>query len=419
MKRHIALLGGTTSFTDAIVALFKLIFSFNLSEGTSLTKYENEFARKVGTRYAISFSAGRVGLYGLLKAFGIGDGDEVILQVPSHIVVPNAIKYAGAVPIYVDCNLNNYNIDLDFARSKITKNTKAIIIQHTFGIPVDITEALELAKEYGLIVIEDCVHALGAKYKDKNIGTFGHAAFFSTEETKIISTTMGGMITTDKLDIAEKMKDFQKKCSIPDFWLSYRYLLKFVLYYFLLHPIVHKYTRYIYEFFGSRLPLPRPTSAEELVGKMPEDINQRLSNGQALIGLRQLRKLENNLNHRRKIAAVYERQLKSIGLMELKYPHDSEPSYVRYPLWASDRDVAVEKYKFYGVLGTWFTSVLEEAISPSYGDYIMGSCPNAELASKHLINLPTHPKVKVSDAEKLFAVISNLVSAPVSKDKLI
>jgi perosamine synthetase len=99
---------------------------------------------------------------------------------------------------------------LDFARSKITKNTKAILIQHTFGIPVDITEALELANEYGLIVIEDCVHALGTNYKDKNIGTFGHAAFFSTEETKIISTTMGGMITTDKLDIAEKMKEFQK-----------------------------------------------------------------------------------------------------------------------------------------------------------------------------------------------------------------
>ena len=248
---------------------------------------------------------------------------------------------------------------MDFARSKITKNTKAILIQHTFGIPVDITEALELANEYGLIVIEDCVHALGAKYRDKNIGTFGHAAFFSTEDTKIISTTMGGMITTDNLDIAEKMKDFQKKCSIPDFWLSYRYLLKFVLYYFLLHQIVHKYTRYIYEFFGSRLPLPRPTSTEELVGKMPEDINQRLSNGQALIGLRQLRKLENNLNHRRKIAAVYDRELKSIGLMELKYPQDSEPSYVRYPLWVSNKDMAVEKYKSYGVLGTWFTYVLE------------------------------------------------------------
>ncbi len=413
MKRHIALLGGTTTLSDTIVTASKLMLPYNLTDGSYISKYEEIFAKKVGSRLAISFSTGRVGLYGLLKSFGIGYRDEIILQVPTHIVVSNAIKYAGATPVYVDCSLENYNINLNSVRSKITSHTKAIILQHTFGIPVDINEAIALAKKHGLIIIEDCVHALGATYDGKNIGSFGHASFFSTEETKICSTTMGGMVVTDDPIIANKMKEFQKKCSIPNFWSSYRYLLKYTLYYFLLHPNLHKYTRALYELFGNRLPLPRPTTYEELIGKIPDKYEQRLSNGQALIGLRQLNKLDENLKHRRKIASIYDNKLRSKGLKVLEIPEKSEPSYVRYPVWVEDRTKAVSCYKPYGVLGTWFTSVLEEAISPSYGDYVKGSCPNAELAAQHLVNLPTHQKVKISDAEKLFNVLEDLIIDPV------
>src|SRR5207248_6324325 len=109
----------------------------------------------------------------------------------------NAIRYTGAKPVYVDCQLNTYNMDLKEAEQRITSRTRALVLQHTFGIPVDLDAALDLTRRYKLDLIEDCVHALGATYDGRQVGSFGRAAFFSTEETKTISTTMGGMAVTD------------------------------------------------------------------------------------------------------------------------------------------------------------------------------------------------------------------------------
>lgn len=112
----------------------------------------------------------------------------------------------------MDCTLDNYNMDMEAAEKKITQRTKVLLVQHTFGIPVDMKAALALARRHGLVVIEDCVHALGARYDGKMIGSFGKAAFFSTEETKTISTTMGGMVVTDDPDLAIKIREFQENC---------------------------------------------------------------------------------------------------------------------------------------------------------------------------------------------------------------
>ncbi len=409
MPRHIPLLAGTATFSDFLYTLPRLAFPFNLVEGNSLEKYEKEFARITGSRYAVSFSAGRVGLYGLLLSYGIGKEDEVLLHVPSHIVVPNAIRYTGAVPVYADCNLNDYNIDIKKAEAKITPRTKALILQHTFGIPADIDAALKLAKKYNLIIIEDCVHSLGGTYREKQLGSFGNASFYSTEETKMISTTMGGIIVTDEEHIYDKMKLFRLQCEPPGFGLTYRYLLKFTLYYLLLHPNVHKYTRAIYEYFGNRLPLPRPTSYEELKGERPEKYLLRFSNVLSEIGLRQLCKLNANLQHRRETASLYLSLQRAKNLRRVKLPYDSKPSWVRYPVWVNNRDEANRRFKKYGVLGMWFSSVLEEAADPSNAGYISGACPNAENAALHLINLPTHPRVTKKDARLLFSLIEDLI----------
>jgi dTDP-4-amino-4,6-dideoxygalactose transaminase len=409
MKRNIALLGGTTNFGDVISSLPDLLFLTSLVDGDYIKEYENAFAEKVKTKNAVSFSAGRVGLFGLLKSLNIGSGDEVIMHVPSHIVVPNAIRYTGAKPVYVDCNLNDYNIDYKKIEEKVTSRSKCLIVQHTFGVPAEIDQILEIAKKHNLFVIEDCVHALGAEYKSKPIGSFGKAAFFSTEETKMISTTMGGIIVTDDDRLAGKMKEFQNKCSLPGYWLTYRYVLKLVLYHFLLQPSVHRFARAVYEFFGNRLPLPRPTSADELIGKLPENYETRFSNSQSRLGIRQLDRLEENLRHRRMIADFYRTELEKAGLKFLNVPDYMNPSLVRYPIWVKDRYKAAQLYKNSGVLGMWFTSVLEEAVSPEYGEYVMGSCPLGELSARHLINLPTHSRVKLEDADRLLKIVKHLV----------
>src|SRR2546428_10233390 len=306
LPRCLALLGGTTRWSDCVEALRYLLTPAQLVQGATIEEYEQAFAGTVGVKYAISFASGRIGLYGLLRALGVGEGAEVLLSVPTHIVVANAIRYTGARPVYVDCRLEDYNIDLAEAKRRITPRSRVLLLQHTFGVPVEMDSALAFARRHNLVVIEDCVHALGARYDGRQVGTFGHAAFFSTEETKTISTVMGGMAVTNDPDLASSMQTFQASCSLPRMSLSARYLMKFVVYYILTEPHVHRFARFAYERSGHRNPLPVPTTLEERRGQRPRDYERRLSNGQAALGLSQLRSLQTNLRHREFVANAYE-----------------------------------------------------------------------------------------------------------------
>jgi dTDP-4-amino-4,6-dideoxygalactose transaminase len=393
------------------VAANYLVNTQHLIQGPAIPIYEQAFAQRIGVRYASSFSAGRVAFYGILQALGVGPGDEVLLQVPTHIVIPTVIRAIGARPVYVDCSLDTYNMDLDQVESCISPRSKVLLIQHTFGIPANLDQAVDLANRHGLALVEDCVHALGATYDGQPVGSFGRAAFFSTEETKTITSTMGGMAVTNDPALARGILDFQSQCRWPAPDLISRYMMKILMYTGFTHPYVHTFTRPIY--MGLRTNprthlAPGATSQSETHGILPKDFRQRLSNAQAEIALRQLHRLDQNLAHRAAMAKLYETSLSKFGF---NLPHPSQkshPGYVRYPVWVEDRAAAIAGTKSRVVLGMWFNSVLEEAASWSSGDYQAGSCPRAESAAIHLVNLPTHPRVTPRDAE---AIVDALVRA--------
>ena len=416
-RRRLALLGGSTSWGDCLVALGYLIRSRRLVDGPAISAYEQAFARRIGVRYAYSFAAGRVGLYGLLLAMRIAEGDEVLLQVPTNVVVANAIRYTGATPVYVDCQRDSWNMDLEDLERRITPRTKAIVLQHTFGIPAELDEALILARRHGLELIEDCVHALGARYDGREVGSLGRAAFFSTEETKTISSTMGGVVVTDDPELAATLEAFQASCSWPSRSLVARYLVKLVSYHLLTQPRVHRYAREMYERFGGRNPLPEPTSEAERRGERPRGYEQRLSNGQAAVALRQLRRLDENLAHRRKIAAACAERLSTEEFSLPRVPAKAEAAFVRYPVWVPDRAEAVRSTAPYCVLGMWFTSVLEEAESPESIGYTAGSCPTAEDAANHLVNVPTHPRVTLRDVDSISAALGRATAQATRSNK--
>jgi perosamine synthetase len=403
-RRH-ALLGGTTTADDVAAAIRQLASPHGLADGPAVEGFERAFAAQVGTRHAVSFGAGRVGLYGILRGLGIGAGDEVLVPAPTHVVVANAVRYTGARPVYVDCDLSTYCIDLKQAEERLTPRTRALLVQHTFGIPADLDNAVALADRHGLHLIEDCVHALGAAFGGKQVGTFGRAAFFSTEETKTISTTMGGVVTTDDDGLARWLREFQRTCEPPPAGQAARYLLKLIVYYLLTEPRTHVLARAAYELSGRHHPLPRPTEDAELRGERPQGYARRLSNGQAAVGLTQLAALAENLDHRRRIALRYQELLEPHGFPSAEPSPAAAPAYVRYPVWVEDRQAAERAMGGRAVLGTWFTSVLEEAVDPRYCGYIPGSCPRAERAARHLVNLPTHGRVTEHDAAEMAARI--------------
>ena len=401
MGRHLALLGGTTTAKEILIGLRFLLYPKSIIEGSNIAAYEQQFARTTHCKYAHSFSSGRVGLYGLLKCLGVAKDDEVLIQVPTHIVVANAIRYLGAKPVYVDCQLDDYNLNLEDARHKITSKTKVMILQHTFGHPVDMDAAVNLANTHNIIIIEDCVHALGSRYKGRLVGSFGRAAFFSTEETKIISSTMGGMVVTNDSDLSKMLTQFRLNCRKPGFMLTYGYVLKLLFYHWTMHPKIHGFFRKMYELLGKRNPLPIPVSAAELLGEMPKNYLQLFSNAQAALAASQLERLDQIIAHRQKISEIYNRIFTSRRIKISTVNKEATSAYVRYPVWVKDRQKAISAMRHKTVLGTWFSSVLEEAVHPKYGDYHDGSCPKAELAARHLVNLPTHLRVTEQDAEIL------------------
>jgi perosamine synthetase len=409
-RRRLATLGGTTTPADCLVALGYLADPRALIKGPAIASYEHAFAQQIGVRHAFSFSAGRVGLYALLQAMRIGPGDDVLLQVPTHMVVANAVRYTGARPVYVDCRLDTYGMDLDEAERLVTPRTKALLIQHTFGIPTDLDAALDLANRHGLEVIEDCVHALGAGYDGRQVGSFGRAAFFSTEETKTISTTMGGMAVTDDAELAASIEAFQASCSWPARSTTSRYLFELVLYHALTEPHLHRYVRELYELVGERNPLPGPTTNEEARGLKPRNYEQRLSNAQAALGLRQLRSLDANVAHRRAVADRYTSRLSELGIRPYEAPAKAQPALVRYPVRVRNRTATLRAVGPHAALGTWFTSVLQESLSPSYCDYVEGSCPEAESAARQLVNLPTNPRVTARDVEAITSALARVMS---------
>ena len=408
MRRRLAQLGGTTTRGDAVRALALAARRRALIDGPALARYEAELARHAGGSHCVAFSAGRVALFGILRGLGIGRGDEVIVPLPTHVVVTNAVRYTGATPVYADCRLTDFNVDPDAVAAALGPRTRAVLVQHTFGIPADIDALLDLTETRGVPLIEDCVHSLGATWRGEPVGGFGRAGFFSTEETKVISTTMGGAAVTSDEELAASLRHFERACPPPGVSLTRRRLAKLAAYHVLTEPHVHVAARPAYELFGGRNPLPVPTSPEELAGERPPEYEQRFSAGQAEIGLRQLGALGANLAHRRAIAADYARRLAPHGFEPPVVAAEAEPAWVRYPVRVADRDAAMKVLRRFAVPGTWFTSVQEEAVRPTINGYVQGSCPNAERAARELINLPTHQRVRLEDAARLAEAVASV-----------
>ena len=173
--------------------------------------FESKFAELVGKGEAISFASARMGFFALMRALGIKPGDEVILCGSTCSVMPNAILRLDAKPIYCDIDPETLGSSASSIKKSISKKTKIIVAQHSFGIPCDIEHISKICAENNILLIEDCALALGSKYKNKKVGTFGDAAIFSTDHSKPINALIGGLAYSENPKIIKKIRDIQKK----------------------------------------------------------------------------------------------------------------------------------------------------------------------------------------------------------------
>ena len=206
MKKFNIPFGKPTIDSKEINFATKVLSQSKLVHGKVVEKFEQSFKKFVGSKYALSVGSCTAGMHLSYIALGVGKGDEVIVTSQTHVATAHTIEFVGATPIFVDCETNTGNINIDLIEQKITKKTKAISIVHFVGIPVNMEKLLYLKKKYKLFIIEECALALGSKIRNKHVGSIGDIGSFSFYPIKHITTIEGGMVTTNNKKTAEKIK---------------------------------------------------------------------------------------------------------------------------------------------------------------------------------------------------------------------
>lgn len=174
--------------------------------GESIPKFEQEFAKYCGCKQGVAVNSGTSALHLAVASAGIGLGDEVLVSASTNIATALAAVHNGAIPVPVDVEGATWNMNLDIVESLITPKTRAIIPVHLYGHPVDMDELMEMAKQYDLLVIEDCAESHGATCRGKMTGSFGDMGCFSFYANKVITTGEGGMVITNNESLAERLR---------------------------------------------------------------------------------------------------------------------------------------------------------------------------------------------------------------------
>jgi perosamine synthetase len=244
------------------------------SEGPFVTEFEEKFAAHVGRKYGVALCNGSVALDLAMLALDLPKGSQVIMPTFTIISCAAAIVRAGLEPVLVDSDPLTWNIDVTKIEEKITPKTKAIMVVHIYGLPVDMDPILVLAEKYGLKIIEDAAEMHGQTYKGKPCGSFGDISTFSFYPNKHITTGEGGMVVMDNPLLAEKCRSLKNLCMKPE-------------------------RRFLHDELG---------------------FNYRMTNLQAAIGLAQLEKLEEFVAHKREMGKFYTEQLENLKSVAVQMP---------------------------------------------------------------------------------------------------
>lgn len=364
--------------------------------------YEQAVESFFGTGEAFAFWKGRIGLFAVLKALGIGPGAEVIVPGYTCVMVPGPVLYTGAKPVYADIEPDCYGVRPDEVARKITGRTKAILVQHTYGLPGAVKQLRQIADQHGVALIEDCCHTFGGRLDGQLLGTFGKAAFFSSQWNKPFSTGLGGLALVHDRELARRVKAEQSSYPIPPSRAAFMLASQLLVYEATVFPSTTARITRIFRWLTGKGLVVGSSSKAEFEVALPQDYALRAASVQCQLGWQELARIGANLGHRVKTAARYFEELPKLGYTVPKLPAGADAPILRFPLRVANKCEVLAKAPAYGVeIGSWFDCPLHpaETNQAAFG-YVSGECPVAERAAREVINLPTHRRVSAQDIER-------------------
>jgi perosamine synthetase len=382
-----------------------LLRPWTWNDTQSVNRLKKWFQTNYNNDEVFTYNYARSALYILLKSLNLPKGTGVLTQTFTCSAATNPIKWASLNPIYVDIDPKNFSMDINNLKKKITPTTKVIIIQHTFGIPGNIDEIVNFAKNHGLYVIEDCAHTILGKTEDgRLLGKISDASIFSLGRDKVVSGVDGGVLIINNKALLQNVIQNSQDLNRPSFIWTLRELLFPIGWWYIKKAFKYRLGKPLHFMFWNLGIIKTATDNTEKYGKKPKYIPQKMSGALAELALNQLKYLEMFNKHRQQISAVYRDKIKSKSV----FVQNKNFSLLRQPLLVPNRKGLREFLERNGVnLGDWYTA----PITPlkidlrKYG-YIPGSCPNVESVVARIINLPVHINVSVKDAEYISKLIN-------------
>ncbi|WP_448697795.1 DegT/DnrJ/EryC1/StrS family aminotransferase [Mucilaginibacter sp. AW1-3] len=352
---------------DASAWVNKVLDSTFISEGKLVKEFENKLADYLGIINPVALNSGTSALHLALDVAGVGEGDEVILPAQTFVATGLVILQQKAVPVFADIDYDTGNISVADIKAKITAKTKAIMPVHWAGYPCDMDAIMQLARQHGLIVIEDAAHALGALYNNKPIGSIGDYTCFSFQAIKHVTTGDGGALSTIHQD---------------------------------------KYhSAYRKRWFG----IDRAGAATTELGERSYSIEQigykyHLNDYGAALGLANLVGFKERLNHRKQLASIYTSNLDKVaGVTLLETAQNKESAHWLYGIHVDNRLGFIRKLKEKGITA----SVIHQRIDRNEIFGSLKDLPVQKRFDETQIHIPIHDAVSLEDAEYIVETIKS------------
>jgi len=342
------------------------------SEGHFVSLFEKQFAERHGRKHGIAVSSGTAALQVAVDLLDLKNGDEVIVPTFTIISCVNAILQANATPVLIDCEPDTFNITIEGVEKAISSNTKAIILVHIYGLPIDADPILEIAHKKGIIVIEDCAEVIGLNYKSRPCGSLGQMSIFSFYSNKHVTTGEGGMILTDDDIIAKRSRSSRNLCFQED------------------KRFYHKRTGW----------------------------NFRMTNLQAAVGVAQLERLDSFIAIKRKMGELYSKILHSCPMLQI--PVEST-SYANNIYWAygivltdeckynADQLIQLLKEQNIGSR-PFFYPMHQQPVFNEMNLFLNDSHPNAERIADRGFYLPCGMALKEPEIEYVAKCLLDIVN---------